>query len=163
MELPEDVKQEIALEQEIARMDFEASRNQAADRLRFQHEIGMAAVKSIMFANGGAILALLTFIGNQQGAFDKAGLKVAFQSFSIGMLCTLAAYVAGYLSQGQLSNFDTTNSWNYQQDLKGEKRIHDGKWEGNLGTWFLTGGIALIFGGLGAFAYGAFAALEGIL
>ncbi|MDP9421639.1 MAG: hypothetical protein M3Q19_02180 [Pseudomonadota bacterium] len=151
------------LDREIARMDFEASRDQAADRLRFQHEIGMAAVKSIMFANGGAILALLTFIGNRQGTYDKADLKIAFQSFSIGMLCTLAAYIAGYFSQGQLSNFDTTNSWNYQLDMKGEKRAHDGKWEGNLGTWFLAAGIGLVLGGLAFFAHGAFAALEGVL
>jgi len=50
---------------ELAKLDYEASIKEAADRLHFQQEIGLTPCKSGILVNGGAIIGLLTFIGNQ--------------------------------------------------------------------------------------------------
>jgi hypothetical protein len=151
------------LEREISRLDYEASIKQASDRLHFQQEIGLAAIKSMMIANGGAILALLTFLGNHQADFDAVALKWAFGCFTGGLLFTLASYIGGYFSQAWLSHYDTSIAWNYQDDMRRRPRQNDIKTEGTMGAWLLRFSVACLLMSLGAFGWGAFSALDGIL
>ena len=59
-------------------MDYEASTAHASERLRFQQETAVAAIKSLTLVNGGAILALLTFIGNSPAKYNVGDLEKAF-------------------------------------------------------------------------------------
>src|SRR5437868_6324457 len=108
------------LREEVARLDYQANIQEAADRLRFQQEIGLAACKSTILVNGGAIIALLTFIGNHPAGHDIAGLKQAFGGFSVGIVSTLVSLWLAYLGQDWLSNMRVSVAWNSQQDMKGE-------------------------------------------
>lgn len=161
--MEQEVERDAALDREIATMDYEASIQRSAERLRFQQETGLAAIKSLMFANGGAILALLTFIGNDSGAFDASSLRRAFGAFCLGLTFTLLSYLGAYFSQAWFSNSDTSIAWNYQKDMKSEPRSHDYELEMGRGHGFLIFAIACIFSSLACFGYGAFAALNGIL
>jgi hypothetical protein len=46
---------------ELAEFDYDASIQEASDRLRFQQEIGSSACKSVLLVNGDAIIG-----GNSQ-------------------------------------------------------------------------------------------------
>lgn len=153
------------IDREIARMDYEARIAAAADRLRFQQETGLAAIKSLMLANGGAILALLTFIGNRPGNYDGASLRSAFTYFCVGLGLALLSYLGAYYSQAWFQRFEISNAWNHPNDMKREARLHDKdvREEARIGHIFLIVSLTCIAGSLGTFGFGAFAALNGLL
>lgn len=149
--------------EEIAKLDYEASIKEAADRLHFQQEIGLTACKSVILVNGGAIIGLLTFIGNTRAALDPKGMKDSVTAFSIGIVCALLSLVLGYAGQEWLSNFRTSVAWNYQQDMKGQPRTHDFQKERITGWVLMLIGSSLVVTGIGMFAYGAITATNAIL
>lgn len=152
-------------QREVARMDYEASLTQASERLRFQQETAIAAIKGLTLANGGAIISLLTFIGNSSADYSGADLKTAFSSFAIGLGFALASYLGAYYSQSWFMFSDMSTAWDYQRDMQGESREHTemGNKERRRGWIAQLFGLACITSSLGMFIYGAFMALEGIL
>lgn len=150
-------------EREIGRMDYEASIKEASDRLRFQHEIGLAAVRSVLLANGGAVVALLTFIGNKEANFDAADLSRAFTFFSLGIGASLLSMWSSYVGQEWLSNMRTSIAWNYQQDMRGKPRSNEFEKERTAGWRLMLVSSAFVLTGVGSFIAGAFTALRGIL
>ena len=152
-----------AVNREIAKIDCEASITQATDRMRFQHEIGIAVIRSILWSNGGSIVALLTFIGNNQASYDKSDLRNAFIAYAVGIGAALLSFHISYIGQEWLSNFSTSVAWNYQQDMKGQPRIHDIHKERMNGWRFMIVGSALTLFGIAMFITGSFYALDAIL
>lgn len=150
-------------EREIERMDYEASIKEAGDRLRFQHEIGLAAVRSILLVNGGAVVALLTFIGNTQGKFDGVDLSRAFTFFCVGVVASLLSMWTAYIGQEWLSNMRTSIAWNYQENMRGKPSAHDFEKERKAGWILMSVSSAFVLTGVATFIAGAFAALSGIL
>lgn len=55
-------------ERERARLHYEELRADAADRIKYQVEYRHAALRGLTIVNGGAIIALFTFIGNDRSA-----------------------------------------------------------------------------------------------
>ena len=148
---------------EIQRMDYEASIKEASDRLRFQQEIGLAAVRSTLLVNGGAVVALLTFIGNTQGRFDDADLRRAFTFFCVGVVASLLSMWTAYIGQEWLSNMRTSIAWNYQENMRGKPPAHDFEKERKSGWILMAISSAFVLTGVVTFIAGAFAALGGIL
>lgn len=62
----------------IARHDYEDFKAETAERLKLQAEMAHAALKGLTLANGGAIVALFTFLGNSRSAVDRGDLWWAF-------------------------------------------------------------------------------------
>ena len=73
------------------------------DDFKLRHEAAVAyaqsALKTLVLVNGGAIIALLTFIGNQGGQFDPRGISWSFVWFGLGLSFAIAAHFPAYLSQ----------------------------------------------------------------
>jgi hypothetical protein len=148
---------------EIAKLDYEASITEAADRLRFQQEIGLTACKSVILVNGGAIIGLLSFIGNQAHLAHPNQLKGAVIGFCIGIAFGLFSLYFGYIGQEWLSNFRVSAAWNYQQDMMQQPRIHDADRERKSGWHLMLVASALVMAGIGMFIYGAITAASAIL
>jgi hypothetical protein len=64
-------------------------------------ELASIGLKGLLLANGGALVAMLTFVGNyDQQPLVIASLWLAFAMFVVGLVGTLAAIVFGYFAQG---------------------------------------------------------------
>jgi hypothetical protein len=97
------------------------------------------AFKAVSAANGGAIIALLTFLGNLMGKADRVpvsiSLRVAMLCFAFGVFCAVAGTVAGYIAALNATNPD------YEKGLKLALPMH-------VATLFslLLGALAFIVG-----------------
>jgi len=148
---------------ELAKLDYEASIKEAADRLHFQQEIGLTACKSGILVNGGAIIGLLTFIGNQPAIKNANGLKFAMETFALGILGALLSLYCAYMGQELLSNYRVSAAWISQQDMKGEPRMHDTERERGRGKTLMIAGSASVLFSIAMFIYGAITAANAIL
>lgn len=147
----------------INEADYDAYTSEGADRLRFQTEFSQAALKNLLLVNGGALLALLTVIGNSDVSFDKRGMWWAFAWFGSGLICSLAAYFGAYFSQGSFMDVAISQAWNAQSRSHGLEPSYDIKksmHSGNIYLWFGIGAAVL---SLVSFILGAFVALNAIL
>ena len=153
------------LERQISRMDAEAKITHASERLKFQQQCALATIKSLTIVNGGAILSLLTFIGNNNAHYDVPALRQAFEGFGLGLVLALASYIAAYHSESWYMHSDTSDSWNYQDDMRQMPRRHhaDANKERRRGWLLQIAAIGLVTGSLPMFIYGCFRALTGIL
>src|SRR5687768_3865329 len=73
--------------------------NDAAARIRFQHEFALAGFRTLVLINGGAIIALLTYAGNVLDRAGASSLGGAFLFYAAGLSTTTLAYVFAYYSQ----------------------------------------------------------------
>jgi hypothetical protein len=139
----------------IAQMDHEHYLQETSQRLQFQQDLALAVLKSLTLVNGGAVLALLTFIGNRQSAFNQAELAVGVECFAGGLAANLLAYLFGYFAQSQFMDVVTVSLWNAQHTLIGAK--HDDGWKrpSRVGGALLAVGVVLAVASLALFAGGA--------
>lgn len=113
----------------IAEGDLAAARADAAERVKAQLTIADAAMKALMLANGGAMIALFTFIGNLVAksspalAFNTDRLWVAFSCFVVGLTAVLLCYVCAFVSQDRF----------YSQAMAEVER-QQGAWQRSLAT-----------------------------
>jgi len=105
---------------------------------------GLNAIKFVLFANGGAILSILTFLGNR--ADKAASLKCALIWFVSGVVAGGAVHVTAYLTQLMLFN---------------EGASTPVAWHKNHATW-LNLSIIFIVIGMFCFAIGASEAVSAL-
>ena len=124
----------------------------------------MAVIKGLTFVNGGAILALLTFVGNHSSTINPAQLRSAFTAFAVGLASALFSYVGAYFSQGSYSHSETSDSWNHQSDMRQMPRLYteDANKERRTGTIFEISGVFCVAASLISFVVGSFSALNSI-
>lgn len=87
-------------EQQARLIDFYTE--DAADRLRFQHEFSVAGFKTLILINGGAVIALLTFAGNATDKIAATSLRWAFAGYIAGLTAVVLAYLFAYFGQAQI-------------------------------------------------------------
>ena len=138
-------------ERVIARMDAEARIDSASHRLRFQQETAISAIKALTLANGGAILSLLTFVGNHAAKVQAANFEGAFISFAAGLSVALFAYLPAYYSQAWFMHSETSDAWNSQHDMMEEPRSYSevGEAERKRGWIYQNFGVGCILLGSG--------------
>ena len=107
---------------EIAREDYESNLAIAASHLQYQVEFAQSLLKNLTIVNGGAIVAILTFIGNTQSAFDTAQLWQSVSAFSIGLGSVLLSYLSAHACQSYFHGFHMGAAWKAQTDAKGLRR-----------------------------------------
>jgi hypothetical protein len=74
------------------------------DHLQLSTDYSLAGLKGAFAANGGAIVGLLTFVGNRAVVVEPQTLWWAFVWFSLGIGGALLAYLAGFLAQAAHMN-----------------------------------------------------------
>lgn len=78
--------------------DIASIRSESIERVRTQASLAEIGFRSIILANGGGIVGLLTLIGN--GGHAQPDLIMGgFASLLLGMFLALASLVLGFLSQ----------------------------------------------------------------
>lgn len=112
-------------------------------------QIGNTALKFVLIANGGAVIAILAFLGKVHGTNTPiSGISCSLAVFLLGVFLGGLACVTGYLTQLILYNEPTDKS-----DLKLFKR-HE--------TWLCIS-IFLVFIGVISFGIGSWLGLKALV
>jgi hypothetical protein len=68
-------------------------------RLGARLTLAHSAIKSLLYTNGGAIIALLTFLGNGEKFHDPALIKISIYCFVAGLFIGLFTHFGAFHSQ----------------------------------------------------------------
>jgi hypothetical protein len=150
-----------------ARLDYESLVSDAAERLRLQADFAQAIFRGLTLVNGGAIVALFTFIGNSKLTFDATRIWWAFGCFVCGLVLNLIATMAAFHSQSCYMKSSQYQAWDNQrvmlklpkQVVKGRSYLAEYR-RGEIAEYVAMGAVAL---GLFAFIVGSAFALMGVL
>ena len=152
---------------EVARLDYETLTSDAAERLKYQVDLGQSMLRSLTLVNGGALIALFTLIGNQgQGLVVNDGLlKGAFVSFVAGLVFSLVGSFGGFLSQFWYAFASTLVAWDKQEEMlggEGSRRL-DALKHYKRGSWALAIGVLAVVLSVVCFGVGSWYALSGAI
>ena len=93
--------------------NYEAAQAEAAQRIGYQVGYSEQALKTLALVNGGAIIGLFTFIGNNGSLpIDVSWLWWAFASFVAGLAFTMIGYLGAFMSQGKYYQAAQAEAWN---------------------------------------------------
>ena len=148
---------------EYWRHDFEYEREEVLHRLEAQNELGQAALKSMMLANGGAIVALLTFIGNKGPVLSKLMIKIGFGCFGAGLFVCLLAYFFAYFSQAEAMYVAAFRVQNAQSQMYGRPGVEAPPKHEKRATAYLLTAIGLLLVSLLAFGFGSCFTLQALI
>lgn len=98
-------------------------------------------LKALVIANGGAVVAILTFAGNASSRVNAAAISDGLLAFAVGLAATLLVFMCSYLAQSHFT--EETEEHNRSGDL----------WR--------AAGIAFALLGIGAFVIGCFISWRG--
>jgi hypothetical protein len=155
-----------------AQFDLQASREEVLERLRNQMTFAEKALAAMLLANGGALVALFTFIGNTVGKadaplkLDASLLWMGFASFATGVVLVLATHLFAFLSQFSFYNQAGEEMWRHQRSLRSGLQDIDMSKElahNNRGNAFMITAIGLLVLSLLCFIVGSGLALAGVL
>lgn len=147
----------------VARLAFDESMKEASSRLQFQMDLAQSLLRALILGNGGAVLALLTFIGNTDAAVDKSAIWWAFVLYGIGLVGVFSAYIAGFFSQQYFHASTLYEAWNSQATFAGEVGSYDYMTPFRHGNIALGTAIAAALLSLVGFIAGSLFALAAIL
>lgn len=147
---------------ETARLDYEDRRQESAARLQYQVDLAQALLKSLMIGNGGALLALLTFIGNVGAGIDRLNIWWAFLFYGGGLVAVFVAFTGGFFSQHQFYFAAMQEAWNAQDAMLGKPPTRDISRSWKLGNLALFIAIIAAIASLAAFIAGSLFALAAI-
>jgi hypothetical protein len=146
-----------------AQLDYENYKVEISERLKFQVEFAQGVLRGLTLANGGALIALFTFIGNTGTRHNGASLWWAFGSFGAGLVLTLLSSMEAFFSQRFYMKSTIAQLWNEQENMLGGNGAHDFGTEYRRGEWAEIFGITCAFLALLAFIVGAGLALAGVV
>lgn len=149
--------------EELSAKEAERHWNEASDRLRLANDYAHGGLKGLFLANGGAIVALLTFLGNAKTLnHNSVELWCGFFSFSIGLGSVLAAYIAGYVSHAFYMQAAANRSAEEASKANHTNREFDSSSPDRKGSCAEWTGIGFAIAALMFFLIGAFMALAAI-
>lgn len=154
------------LKRETARLDHEALQKDAELRLGYQVEFSHNALKALTLANGGAIVALFTLLGNVDNArlaVDAGLIWWAFAAFTSGLVCTFVASFGAFFSQSFYMLSSQQEAWEKQAEMLGAESKYDHLAEYQKGEKAEFVGIVAAILSLILFAFGGGFALASVL
>jgi hypothetical protein len=91
----------LSLEEYLKNNDSQMEHEKEIEMFRSGITAGQSALKAAMIVNGGAIVTLVTFIGNiwNSGKFEIAAFSCPFALFCYGVILSAVAFGTTYLSQ----------------------------------------------------------------
>lgn len=157
------VEQEQATVTELALLEGQRRWDETADRLRYSVEYAQAGLKGLFLANGAAIVALLTFVGNTHRQVEAIALWWSFIWFALGLATVLAAYICAYVSQSEImqavfKQSRAAESAAFKTGQRFDPVSHEIAGERAVKAGLLLSIAALVF-----FVLGAFVALDAIV
>jgi hypothetical protein len=119
-----------------ARSELERERLKARDQrelelLRATNTFEHAAIRPLVLLNGGAIVAVLTFVGHIMGEetayryLDRQAIKFAFILWALGLVAAYAATTLGYFSQHGFLNEAQATRRSIEADLRDDTETRD--------------------------------------
>ncbi|MBS0482604.1 MAG: hypothetical protein JSR96_10715 [Proteobacteria bacterium] len=136
----------------------------ASERLKSASEYALGALKGLFLANGGAIVGLLTFVGNAHEAHIKVGgIRSAFALFALGLSAVLVAYIAGYVSQAYNMQASDRRAWHAYERASAPEVLQHVDSLARQANRAENIGIGMVVASLVLFITGAFVALSAIL
>lgn len=150
---------------EMARLDYEFYKQEFSDRLRIQETLGTAGLKALMLVNGGALIALFTFIGNSGAGGTITNVDNVWQGFAAfvgGLVAAVAAHITAYFMQANFGYATTYEMWNSQAKALRMEPKHDGDPSFRVGTTYMIVTVILILISLLLFCIGSGLALAGV-
>jgi hypothetical protein len=151
--------------QKMAELQYELDVHDARERLRQQLELALVALRSLILVNGGAIVALFTFVGNSEASFDARAIWFAFTWFIVGLVLALLSLILGFVAQANYTSLSWSTAYEHQGvmlsipiDFEKEKAR-----ENKFGNVAELSALAAAFLSLVFFAIGAGCALSGVL
>ncbi|WP_294189085.1 hypothetical protein [uncultured Sphingomonas sp.] len=131
-----------------------------------------ATMKALLLVNGGAMIALFTFVGNVmtrsagQPAFEPGNLRWSFGAFVVGLVLALLTHALAFLSQQEALYASAKEAWRHQrimaagewEDLAANELQHFRRFTTLYAAAF---GLALL--SVTAFTLGCWFALNGVL
>lgn len=89
-------------------------------------DLALMGLKSLLLVNGGALIAMLTFLGNVQTEFAHPWLLwFSFATFVSGLVLALVATILGYFAQSAYSAQATSGGDKILFSLMGDKETSD--------------------------------------
>lgn len=85
---------------DFAKIMLEQAMRSSSERGQAVFDFALLALRSLLIANGGALIGLVTFLGHFQDAVRAIGAWLAFGAFSLGVFFGLLAIMFSYLAQG---------------------------------------------------------------
>jgi hypothetical protein len=146
----------------VNRIWLESHLKGADDRSKLVADIGLNAIRSLFLVNGGAIVALLTFLGTGRGPLGSVMLQVAFRDFVTGLALTLLASGIAWIGQQLFSQseYDKASAVYLAVINKEPEKPISNHYTGGLILQIITAVLAT--GGLLFFCLGAFDAMAGL-
>ncbi|XAP78438.1 hypothetical protein ABC955_01270 [Citromicrobium bathyomarinum] len=137
-------------------------REESGKRLGYTTEYAQAGMKSLFLSHGGAIISMLTILGNSSASFNTEGVFWAFVWFGSGMFACLAAYFCAAAGQTYLMRDAYLDALQARSDAYELNERYDNPDNQKMGDRILevAGFLALI--SLSLFIAGAFVALFAI-
>lgn len=150
------------IKREIAMQDYEQQSAEAMARLQYQVDYSKALLNGLTIGNGGAILALLTFIGNTKTKVDPATMQGAFAVYGGGLTLVMIAYASGFFTQYFFYDATQNQAWNAQAEASGREPQYNIATPMKLGNIALVVGIIAAVGSLACFISGSLQALAAL-
>lgn len=147
----------------IAKELYEVERSDYAEHLRLQASVGTMALRSLFLINGGAIIGILTFIGNHGADIVAPTIRWSIALFVLGLAAAVAAPIPGYLAQ--LNNQDAAyrQMLDYLRLRLSAASTNDHLRSVRKATWQLRVGLVLAILSLFFFAGGALVAINSLV
>ena len=147
---------------ESVKLSFDEYMMEASSRLQYQMDMAQSLLRALTLGNGGAIIALLTFIGNTDAAVDKQIIWWSFLHFGAGLVGVFCGYIGGFFSQNYFYVSTLYEAWNAQAEYDGQVGPYDNLKPYRLGNIALGVGIASAILSLIGFIAGSLLALTAI-
>lgn len=147
---------------QISLQDYESESAEAQARIQYQVDYSKTLLGGLMVANGGSIIALLTFIGNSGDKIEPARMSWAFAFFAAGLVCVFLAYIGAFLCQFFYYNGAQFAAWNAQRAALGGEEVYDVARQMKIGAIAIFAAMAFAVLGLAAFICGSVAALDAL-
>lgn len=132
-------------------------------RLEMQGALGQGALKSMMLANGGAIISLLTFIGNKAALVDASSVRISMVLFGAGLFAGLFSYFGAYFSQADFMMVSTYRRDHAHEMTAGRPGVVTPPVHAKRGNICLWISICMLLLSLVLFGLGSAFALNGII
>lgn len=150
---------------EEARLNYERLSADVIERMRIQTELAQGVLRGLTLGNGGAMIALFTFIGNGGPALhiDQRMIWWAFVAFAVGLTATFIAAMGAYFSQSFYLVSSVYESYTKQAEMLGRTSDYDHMTpyeRGSIAEWT---GVSAAFVALAGFVAGCVCALAGVL
>lgn len=154
------------LSADFAKIRYEATLTSTYERSKSVMDFALLGLRSLIFVNGGALVGLVTFIGNFGAAEDNSGVILGFTLFVFGLFFAFLAVLLSYLAQqhffwSEAHECDREAREMFGLDATEVRTELVGEWK--VGTRYQSSAIVMALLSAIVFVIGALTALQNIL